>query len=405
MYLAVLGVAMIVTIIGLSGLAAARLQGRASRHVIEAAEARLCAEAGVDLVAYVMQQDSAWRTTKSSGQWWAGRAIGDGTVTVSVTDPLDGNLANREYDPVLVRCTGVRGNAQHILEVTLEPMGTPLPLLSTAIHTRGQLHITAGAQLRATGAPASTGGTLANEGTIVGSAECLIASPQGTVTGTLTQGAAAKAVPASNVAARYAALGTVISPGGLMESMVLSPGLNPYGAENADGVYVVTADSDLTIRNARIHGTLVVIAPGRTVRIRDSVFMHPARADYPTLIVDGTLALEITAGTPLSEGSMGVNYNPAGAPYMDQVDAVNDDSYPAEIQGLVHCKGQATVTASSLVRGMMIVESSAVSNAVSVSGTCEVIHDPALVTNPPMGYTSAVGMRIKPGSWQQSVAP
>lgn len=405
-YVAVLAVSMFVALIGLTVMATVRSQRRAVDALVDTATARQYADSGVQVAAQWIASDSNWRTSRVSGVWLNNQVFDGGTITVSGTDPVDGNLSNRPYDKLVIRSEGRRGAARQIEEVTMVAQGTALDALSLAVHTAGELHVNSGATLTVQGAAASTNGTFRSTGTVAGAVKCLVSVLPGTVTGGLTIVTLPTAMPGSGVEAMYVGLGTAISPSaGLMDKVVLTPTLNPWGAGNADGVYVITTSQDLMIKRTRINGTLVVVAPGRTVTIDQGVLIQPARSDYPALIVDGNLVLQSDSTAGLSESSAGVNFNPAGAPYQGATDSDMTDTYPCEIGGLVHVKGTVTLDQNSLVRGMIICESGALADAVYVRGNASVVYTASLATSPPMGYTKSVTMAVEAGSYKQVVLP
>jgi len=403
-YLAVLAVTMIVATMALGALLAVRAQARAANLMSDVAQARLDALSAIELGRLWISKDANWRANRSHGVWAAGQPIGSGTFTLEVTDPVDGNLANRPHDPVVMKATAVKGQARQVLQVTLAAKPTPLPALACALHTGGQIHIRAGKRLTAKFATLSTNGDLRNDGTITANVEALTASTPGNVNGMLKLGAPPKAFPGSTIPEMYANLGTTIAPGNTIDKQVLAPGYNPWGATNADGVYVIRTTSDLTVKNTRIYGTLVVICPGHKVSLDGQVLLQPARPDYPALVVHGNLVLQFTStATPLSESAQAANYNPAGAPYQGAVDSDTVDQYPSEIQGLVHVTGALDVEQGSLIRGAVLCESTAVPDAADYHQDCEIVYTPSLYANPPQGYTTAVQMVPQAGSWQQGV--
>lgn len=403
-YIAVLGSSMILTIVGLTGLAAVRIQRVATEAAAGVVEARACADAGVELAMTYLAADPDWRTNRPNGVWVQDLAIGSGMVTVEGIDPDDGSLADSDTDRLLLRSTGVLGEARHIIEVTLLADPEPLDALRTALHTGGQLSVQSGAKLLAGGGVVSTNGSLRNAGMIDGSVEAQSATSVGTVTGSVTLAAPAKAMPGSDVVARYAALGTEISPGGSIDRRVLTAGRNPWGSPNAAGVYVIRTSGDLRIRDTRIHGTLVVICPGGTVTVENAALLHPHREDYPALIVDGNLEL-VMDDAVLSESSAGTNFNPSDAAYEGATDGDQADTYPSEVRGLVHVLGTLVLSDTATVRGTILVESAAISNAVDCQDTPTLAYEPELYESPPMGYASSVPMRVEPGSWRRGVLP
>lgn len=407
-YIAVLGAAMLVSLIGMSALAMVRAQRLTAATAADSDAARLYAESAVELGLQLIASDTEWRKSRASGAWIASQAIEGGTLTVEGIDPVDGDLANRPTDPLVLRGTGRRGSAVQVVEVTLGASGVPIDALSMALHTAGQLRVDSGRSLLVSGAPASTNGSLRNDGTITGDVECLAATSTGTITGSLTVLAPNKAMPDSGVLTMYKNLGTVIPSASTLEKFVLGPGNNPWspGATNADGVYVLNIASNITIRRARIHGTLVISGAGRTVTIEDVIFMHPARADYPVLITDADVVLKFTGGSgTLSESGQGVNFNPPGAPYLGESDSDTADTYPSEIRGLIHVRGTVKFELPARVAGAIICESSDGSDAVRVGDHAAIVYDNQLTAAPPMGYTKSVSMAVQPGTWKRAVVP
>lgn len=406
-YIAVLATVMLVSLIGLSAMMALRSERLRANATVDSVQASLFAQSGAELAVQLIASDPNWRTTYGSGTIMTNRAIDDGRISVTATDPIDGNLGNRPTDPVVLRATAKRGIATKIVEVTLDAGGPPIDALAMAVHTAGDLRVANGDTLTVTGAPASTNTTLTNVGTVAGDAQCLTAINPLNVTGTLTLAASPKAMPSSGILAMYSALGTPISPGGNdIQKFLLAPGVNPWGAGNPDGVYVLTVNADITLRNCRIVGTLVINNPGKKVTIKDSVLIQPARPDYPALIIDSDVVLQHDVTKPLSEATIGVNCNPTGVPYLGVTDADTADTYPCEIGGLVHVRGILQFNQAGLIiRGAVICESAALSKAVEVANDAQVFYDPALYSKPPMGYTKFTTMSPRPGSWKRAVSP
>jgi hypothetical protein len=408
-YLIVLATASIVATMGLGALLAVRAQARAVNVTGDAAEARQYALSAIEIGRLWIAQDPNWRTNRTFGTWANQQAIGSGTFTLAVsdprptTDPWYGNLAYRPHDPVVLKATGVKGQARQVIQVTLSANPVPLPALQYALATGGQLHVKPGYQLATNLATVSTNGDLKNHGTIAGNVEAASASQVGTISGTLTLNAPPKAFPSHSVVDLYTNLGTLIAPGNTIDKQLLSPGQNPWGATNPEGVYVIRTNSDLTISNSRIYGTLVVLCSGHKVTMQNQVLFQPVRADYPTLIVDGNAVFQYSSqGTVLSEATTGVNFNPPGTPYNGQSDSDLSDTYPSEIQGLVHVTGTVQLNNTALIRGLLLCQSTLASDAV-VCQDSQVIYTPSLYTFPPQGYTTAVNMILQSGSLQQVV--
>ncbi len=402
-YLVVLAATTVVATLGLGALLAVRAQARAAHTMGEAAEARLYAVSAIELGRLWISQDPQWRSKRPNGVWAADQPIGSGTFSLEAVDPIDGNLANRPHDPLLLKATAVKGRARQIVQVTLAANPVPLPALNYALHTGGQLHITAGRTVTANLATLSTNGSLRNDGTIAASVEALSATNVGIVVGTVSLGVPPKAFPDPGIPEMYAALGTLIAPGNTIDRQVLGPERNPWGSPNAEGVYVIRTSSDLVLKNTRIYGTLVVICPGKKVTVDSSVLLQPYRLDYPSLIVDGDAVFQYSSDVPLSELLLLANFNPAGVPYDGASDSDMADEYPSEIQGLVHVRGTASLAGTARIRGLLICESAASSDAVKCEGANEIVYDRSLYVNPPQGYTTTVQMIPESGSWKQVV--
>jgi hypothetical protein len=400
-YLMVLGTTLVVATLSLSGILLARSRLAASQAMNDAAEARDCAYAGIELACLWIAEDPNWRVNRTLGAWATDLPIGQGTVTIEVSEPIDGNLTNRPYDALRVRSTGLRNQARQSWEVTLNADPDPLPLLQYALHSRGQLRIEGGYSLTVRNAPLDTDGRLRNDGTIIGNVEAASVETAGTIVGSLTVDITTEQYPA-NPFAMYVALGTEITPGNTIDRRVVSPGANPWGATNPDGVYVIRANDDLTIRNSRIHGTLVILcASGKKVTFENSLLIHPYRTDYPSLLIAGDAEFEFSSTIGLVELTSLTNFNPSSSPYNGDDDSDLLDVLPSEIRGLVHVRGGARFGSNGKLRGAVLCESS--SEEVRFEGSGEIIYDRSLADLPPQGYASRVPMLPQPGTWKRIV--
>jgi hypothetical protein len=400
----VLGASMIIATLATGGILVARSQMRSAESANDADEARLCAQSGLELARLWISSDSSWRTNRSSGNWVSSLAIGNGTVSIDGVDLLDGNFTNRPHDPVQLTVTARKGMARRILTQTLVANPTPMPALRYAIHAVGQIRVESGYRLILGAGTLSTNGELRNDGTVEGSADAGSCSSNNQMYGTLTTGVAARAIPASTVPEAYASLGTLINTPSTLSGVVLSPSVNPYGVPNPDGVYVIRSSNDITIKNCRIYGTLVVISPGRRLTLTGANLIQPSRPDFPALIVNGDCDFAFNSSTPLGEASVGVNFNPAGAAYQGMTDTDQTDFYPNEIQGLVHITGTLSIDQPCTVRGAILCESSANSRAVDINADgVRIYYDSGLYTNPPQFYTTSVQMLTQAGSYKPVV--
>jgi hypothetical protein len=398
-YVAVLGTSLIVAALTMGGILITRARGRIVSEVNDAAAARQHAESAMELARLWIRQDSEWRFNRPHGAWVTNQPIGDGAYSLAVTDPADASLSNRPLDPVHLKVTATKGLARHIAQVTLQAKPVQIRALDFALHTGGEVHVLG--QLTCSPAQVSTNGSLLNEGQIDGGIHVSAVTNLGTVTGTQTIGAEPKDFPAPDVVDKYVGLGTSINPPATIEVLTVSPMDNPWGATNPDGLYVIRPVGDLTIRNARIYGTLVILCPpGGKVVIDNNVLIHPYRADYPTLIIRGNAELAYFSHTDLDEKIFSFSFN-KNAPYDGSTNGNRNEKYPSEIQGLVHVIGSVTMKQTARIRGALLCESNAAADAVRIEDTPTIVYTPSLSTSPPNWYTVDVPMPVQPGSWRQ----
>ena len=396
----VLASSMILTTIGLGALLAARVQKRSIQITHNMAEARLHAQTALELGLLFVHTNPDWRSAWSSGTWIADQSLGNGTYSLKGVDPDDGILADSEYDPLVLTGVGACGIARHQTQVTLVPVIMPLEALNTCIHTSGLLKVTGGHCIRAVGAPVSTNGVLDNDEMIDGDAEANSIDTMKTITGTLTVPAARKSMPDPNVISEYIDKATVVPFTGDFDKQLLTPTYNPWGSTNADGVYFIdTDDHDLTIKNTRIQGTLIVRLGTKKLTLDNAVFIQNYRSDYPALIIDGDMEMKHhSCSEMLSEAAENTNYNPPGAPYQGQSDSDMVDEYPNEVQGLVHITGSLKLKDTARVKGAIICEDSVLCEEQNT-----IIHNSSLYAIPPEGYTYVAGMKVSPESYKQVV--
>ena len=400
-YFHVLASSLLVTLIGLAALSAARLQTRMVQRAKDYAKARSGAVSAVELGLLFVAQDPKWRDGWPSGVWLSDKQLGDGTFTLEGIDPQDGDLTDSPYEPLVLTGIGSKGIARHKTQVTLVPVIEPLEALNTCLHASGDVQVKGGKRLTVVGAPVSTNGVLDNDELIDGDAEAGSIDSVNTITGTLTVPAPAKPMPDAGVFADYAARATTIVGITQIDKKVLTPTSNPWGPADPNGLYFIdTGGSDITIKDSRIHGTLAIrTGSNKKVVIDNAVFMQNYRSDHPVLIVDGNLEIKHNScDYSLSEVSCSTNFNPVGAPYDGESDDDMLDAYPNEIRGLIHATGYVHLYDSARIVGAIICEDEA-----RVEGTNTIIHNPGLYASPPEGYTFVERMKISPGSWKQVV--
>lgn len=153
-YLAVLGAALIVGLMGLSALMGQRIQNRILTNATDMRQAENNASAAVELALLAMKQDTNWRTTYTNGNWFTNRGTTQGICTANVTDPLDASLSNNPDDPVTVLGIGYCGKAEQRLTTTIDPRKEPISSLRYAV-SAGDLIDLQGDTLRTNGSIAA----------------------------------------------------------------------------------------------------------------------------------------------------------------------------------------------------------------------------------------------------------
>ena len=405
-YPAVLAYASLVTIIGLSALLALRSQRRASEGENDLSQARLHARSAIELGLWVLENDTGWRSERSSGIWLKDRPIGGGTYSLAVVDPNDNDLANSDLEPVVLTGTGVHGSALHKTEVRFGPQKRPLGCLEVSLHANIDLKFN-GALLRSD-QMISANNTIESIGsTIDADVEAGNAISGSGYTKSGLTGIEVRSMPNSAVFDYYLDRGTPISilsmptnaNGALMEKVVLSPWSNPYGAEtNPTGIYVIDCQgANIEITLSRIVGTLVLKNPGADSIISQSVHWEPALVNYPALMVQGSLKISLDAAD-LDEIALDVNFNPVDTPDKGVEDADMDDTYSSKIKGLVYVSGDLFISGATTFEGAVVVGMS-----LDATGVLVLKYDPVCFDNPPPGFFVVSPMRLLSGSWKQVV--
>lgn len=396
---------MIVSMIALAAIHAARTEvdQLVSAHQISAAE--MLAQSAIEFALTRLANDSAWRSTYSSGvevpagaSWLS---LGDGQVKFILVDD-DGNLNDDAKDNVTLYGVGRRGDATSVASVQLQPGGASLNCLDASIHASGNVNgvwatITSSQTVSTNGLISMIGGGIVGDAWAVGT----IASA---VSGT----AAALQTPprempdAATLFDYYLANGTAISmaaiPNARIENVVVSASSNPYGATNPQGIYVIdTQGQTLRIRDCRIEATLVILSPGNTTEIDGRIFWTPAAPSLPSLLVRGGVEMRWSGASPLSESSAGANFNPASTPYLGVADADMSDNYPGVIRGLVYASGGVYASSTCTLEGTLVT-----GGVVNATAAINMTYVPVNRNNPPPGFSGGSGVRVLPGTWKRT---
>jgi hypothetical protein len=405
-YVVALSFGLLLTVIGLGAITAARSYTRAQDLLNDAQEARNYALSATEVARRLIAADANWRTDYTNGAWLSNQPIGSGSFTVGVTNP-NGALNNADTDPVVITGTGAKGTASQMVAVTLVPNPTPLTCLGVGLYSGGGgafgSAVVQGVSTIGSGGTLSLTSTSFNGNPFEAPA---IVPVNCTGMGTQSILATSRTLPNANALNYYTTHGTPITyaslgGGGKLEKCLLSPSSNPYGAQtNSQGIYVIDCGGqNLIVQNIRVVGTLVLLNTGGSSIVQGSVNMAPAIANYPALLVSGPIQLNCTNAV-LAESTAG-NLNPSGTPYGGTSNSTSTDSYPSTIQGLVYATGNVSISSSAYVtiRGNLIV-----GGALAVHGTLNLTYDSTCYRNPPPGFFYLPPpMVVSSGTWARVV--
>jgi hypothetical protein len=404
-YLVVLGAAMLVAVLGMASLTAMRIERKAVENVADAAEARLIAQAAVEIGLQRIADDPTWRTTYTNGTWLTDIPLGNGRFTLAGIDPDDGDLGNSESHGVVLVGTGSKGRAVQKAEVTLVPKLQGLGCLTSAMHAGGSITFTA-VVVQSDKTVSSNESISGSSATVNSPVEAAIGVSGGTFNGGQSSGVDARSMPLSTVFDQYVASATEISIGSLpqddgvrmLENRVLSSASNPFGTANSQGIYIIDClGQTIHIRSSRIVGTLILRNVGADSTVEDSVNWSVAIANYPALLVQGDFKLELHEDV-LSESDEGVNFNPSGTPYEGSTDSDTSDTYPSKITGLVYVSGNLALEGENTIEGVLVA-----GGTISATGEATLAYNDVYYTNPPPGFLDTTLMKFSPGSWQRGV--
>ncbi len=124
-YIAVIGTAMLVAMMGLSAIHLTRLELRGVTAHNDRGYVRLLAEAGVEMALAKIDLDSDWRTKYSSGVENTVDPMGmTENLYFRLIDPADGNLDNDNTQPVEIQGIGRYGTSTFVYSVNYAPSVT-----------------------------------------------------------------------------------------------------------------------------------------------------------------------------------------------------------------------------------------------------------------------------------------
>ncbi|MEO0531910.1 MAG: hypothetical protein AAF266_15250 [Planctomycetota bacterium] len=411
-YVAVMGVGMIVCMVALTTSLTGRLQLRSNQRQGTQVRAQLAAQSGVEFALNWMNRNSDWRTVLTNGVDRAEAGTFGGRFLWRVTD-ADGDLADDARDHAVLHVTGydsVRKLSAYAIEVDIEPAGRALTCLESSIHVNVLASISRDASVSGTGIISANeeinGG--GNRASIDLDAEAVWKLLGGQYNGNETEGVPAREMPSEHVFDWYVERGTEIKLADIpfsfgsyrFDLQLLSRELNPFGSPDPNGIYWVDCQNNpIDLKWSRFLGTLVLLNAGTSVSYTDVAVYQAAAMNYPALMVQGDLSIDLRSpitGQELREQWI-FNYNPDGIPYEGESDSDRTDNRPARIDGIVYATGTITVTDNAIFQGNLIAENLVVNDGRALT----VEYRDYAYNYPPPGFSAGQGVRLLPGTFRR----
>ena len=120
-YIAVMVAVLMVTLIGLSGLIASRIDRRAATANEDALRARFHARSYAEIVLQRLQSDSSWRSNYVNNTWSALENYDGCRARFKLVDETDGDLADDSTEQFRVQTEAKFGSATRAMSMTVQP--------------------------------------------------------------------------------------------------------------------------------------------------------------------------------------------------------------------------------------------------------------------------------------------
>lgn len=147
-YVLVMGASMLVAVIGVSAVMAARIERRAAADEATAVRARFAAQSYVEIVLNRLSTNTTWRSTYLHDTWSDSETIDDATLHFKLADEADSDLANSSADPFRIYARAAIGDITRVFSFAVHPPpsgsgGPAVNLLANGNMEAGALSTTA----------------------------------------------------------------------------------------------------------------------------------------------------------------------------------------------------------------------------------------------------------------------
>lgn len=401
-YLIVLSTTVLVTSIALLGVEAQRNTARSVELIVNSSKARANCQSAFETALQQLTTTSNWRSKLNSGSAAFEYTDSSGnTQKVIVTDPVDGNLADDQWEDIVLSSTATQNGATQSFSVQLKPVVDPDPALAYGLYSAGTITFES--------VTFSSNRAIYSRGNVIASASSVYSpvGSSGTISGSTYYGSNRTNLPLERatdpaVISQWESRGTVINasdiPSRQIRTVALGPGLNPYGSKttNASGIYVIDCQNgSLTISNCRIVATLI-IKNCTSLKFSGSVSIQSPSSTQPTLLVDGSADIELS-NTDLGELTNLTNFNPSGVPNSGITDIDTLDTYPSRINGLMYITGALRIAGTSRLIGVVICGSD-----VKIASNVGLQYSSGFYNDPPSGFKQSGGFAIVNGTIVQN---
>lgn len=384
-------------------------------HADRASALRL-AESELHRVAVQLSSDPNWRTNHadSAVSSWNdhGATAGDNVASVRYQlSDSDGDLSDDPLDATRVVAHARFGSAQAAVSVELETGFAPLDLLRYGVTSFDDIEFVYGAAL-VSERPIQVVDdckTFSWGAITTSKLECndqILVPVRGDISGSSVQ------APTINVVDQYVDQGTQINLASLpwfnsvrtIRNVVLSPGQNPYGEQNENGIYWINAmGAQINIRDCRIKGTLAILNAYK-VRVTGAVDWTYPSGPGAILVSNSVIELDDLAPV-LSEVTTGVNFNPATTPGRgNQSNTLVTEEFASQLKGIIFTTndfyvGPTTNGDAVKLTGLLMARDIVLFHNLWVQSLDEVM------TTVPLGFVDPMPMRFRSGTFRRAPLP
>lgn len=392
-YLMVLGVVTLLSVTVIAGVTVLRAHRAGLSIDQDIVRARLAAGSGVDIGVQMIAEDDEWRSTLGAGVWVdAMRVSDDTTLSISVSDEVDGVISNDKREDITLVAEGRVNSAVQRIEVVLSPILGSYESMAASVYAKGVLDIEAESIeaesfLASATAVYDDGDEIGSFGPteLEGSSGDIYAGPLDLET---PDEALALAI--------FRDLATEISiddlRGKKIENVVLTEKSNKFGPVNERGIYLIECGGQkIVIRDSMIRGTLILVNPKPDSEMKEGMHWEPLLPNDPTLVVFGSCKFDLS-GDDVDVGKITGEYIHAD----DQ--EWMDNHADSTLSGFMYVGGDLLVQNAFRFTGALVA-----AGDVVLEDDIDISAGPNYAREEVTGFIDTDGVRVKQGSIRRLV--